>query len=329
MSNDSTFTTTRDTQAPVISNLAITAITANSAQLKWETDEPSDSRVEYGTDSTAFSAAVLDTNLVTVHAMSLVNLKTYTTYYFRITTKDKDGNSRRGAKQNFTTLPAVAGVIALAGNAQSGRANEILPLPLVVRVVNSAGNSVANEKVEFRVTAGGGRVLGEAGCDSAFCVATTNQFGLAMVKWRLGAADSQRIKVTLPEKNDLVLYFTATLEGRITSVEEVVNQLPTALVLRNYPNPFHDFTQFEIALPAAGTITLKIFDLQGREVMTLVEGRRNAGNYSVTWQAHAHVKQALASGIYFAVLKYRHDPKNSSEEAVPAPVQTQRLFYSR
>lgn len=329
MSNDSTFTTLRDTQAPEISNLEINAITANSAQIKWTTNEPSEARVDYGTDSTAVFAATVDTNFVTAHMVILSNLKSYTTYYFRITAKDKAGNSRSGAKQTFTTLPTVAGVIAFAGDAQNGRANEILPLPLVVRVVNSAGTNVVNEKVEFRVTAGGGRVLGEAGCDSTFCVAITNQFGLAMVKWRLGATDSQRIKVTLPAKNDLVLYFTATLQGSITSVEEAAHPLPTALALRNYPNPFHEFTQFDVALPAPGTITLKIFDLQGREVITLVEGIRNAGNYSFNWQTQSPSERRLAAGIYFAVLKYRREPANSSGETARVLVQTQRLFYSR
>jgi len=323
VSNDLTFTTARDTQAPTLSNIATAAITVNSAQIKWNADEPSDGRIEYGPDSTALANSVLDTSFATSHTVNLVNLQAYTTYYFRIIARDRAGNSRTSVKQNFKTLPTVAGLARVSGNAQSGRADEILPLPLVVRVINSAGDAVANASVEFRVIAGGGRVNGDTNCDSSICTATTNASGLASIRWWLGKTDSQKVQVTLIEKRDLATAFTATLTPP-TGIETRLEARPTALALRNYPNPFRDFTRFEIELPSAGPVSLRIYDLQGREVATLAEGVLRAGQHLLIWQTQAGANGLLTSGVYFAVLRYQSEPPVSS---APQIQKRQKLFY--
>ncbi|MCA9740125.1 MAG: T9SS type A sorting domain-containing protein [Deferribacteres bacterium] len=71
---------------------------------------------------------------------------------------------------------------------------------------------------------------------------------------------------------------------------------PTAFALRqNYPNPFNPSTTIRYELPVAGEVTLKIFDLMGREVATLVDGvQREAGYYEVV----ADMRQ-MGSGMYF------------------------------
>ena len=323
ISNDFTFTTAPDTQAPTLSNMATTAITAISAQIQWDADEPSDGRVEYGPDSTALSNSVLDTSFVTSHAVNLANLQPYTKYYFVISARDRAGNSRAGAKQSFKTLPAVAGLTRVSGDAQSGRAGELLPLPLVVRVINSAGEAVANAVAEFRVVAGGGRVSGESNCDSSVCTATTNASGLASIKWRLGKADSQKVQVRLSETRELTTVFTATLMPP-TGIETRLVTRPTALALRNYPNPFRDFTQFEIDLPNAGWVSLKIYDLQGREVAALAEGALRAGQHLLIWRTPTAANGLGASGVYFAELRYHSDAPVS---VAPQIQKRQKLFY--
>jgi hypothetical protein len=80
-----------------------------------------------------------------------------------------------------------------------------------------------------------------------------------------------------------------------SNVIEVDAGLPKAFALeQNYPNPFNPTTVISYQLPVAGNISLKIYDVLGKEVMTLVNGRQEAGAYNFTLNA-----ASLASGIYF------------------------------
>jgi hypothetical protein len=67
---------------------------------------------------------------------------------------------------------------------------------------------------------------------------------------------------------------------------------------QNYPNPFNPSTTIRYSLPVPGTVQLKIFNLLGQEVMTLVEGEQKAGSYVVVFDA-----SRLASGVYLYQLK--------------------------
>jgi hypothetical protein len=66
-------------------------------------------------------------------------------------------------------------------------------------------------------------------------------------------------------------------------------------VQQNYPNPFNPTTVISYQIPAAGNVSLKVFDVLGREVATLVDAYQNIGTYNQTFSAD---KLGLASGIY-------------------------------
>ncbi len=63
---------------------------------------------------------------------------------------------------------------------------------------------------------------------------------------------------------------------------------------QNYPNPFNPSTSINYELPAANFVSLKIYDMTGREVMQLVNETKEAGYYSVNFNA-----SGLSSGMYF------------------------------
>jgi hypothetical protein len=86
----------------------------------------------------------------------------------------------------------------------------------------------------------------------------------------------------------------------LTDVGEQAMGAPSSYDLgQNYPNPFNPATNIRGHLAAAGTVTLRVYDVLGREVTTLLNEPRAAGQFTVTWDGRDGVGKAVASGIYF------------------------------
>jgi photosystem II stability/assembly factor-like uncharacterized protein len=84
-----------------------------------------------------------------------------------------------------------------------------------------------------------------------------------------------------------------------TGVGGQENGQPVAYTLQqNYPNPFNPTTTIGYSVAKATDVQLKVYDLLGREVATLVEGQHSPGSYSVTFDA-----SRLSSGVYFYTMR--------------------------
>ncbi len=70
-------------------------------------------------------------------------------------------------------------------------------------------------------------------------------------------------------------------------------------VVRQYPNPFNPHSRIEYSLPQAGELSIKIFNLRGELVRTLIEELVSAGTGSVNWDSKDDTGSAVASGVYF------------------------------
>jgi len=81
---------------------------------------------------------------------------------------------------------------------------------------------------------------------------------------------------------------------------------------QNFPNPFNPSTVISYQLPKSGPVALRVYDVLGKEVRTLVEGEQSAGSHTVTFDA-----SSLSSGVYF----YRMQAGNF--------VETKRLVILR
>ena len=77
--------------------------------------------------------------------------------------------------------------------------------------------------------------------------------------------------------------------------EEMKNSLPNLYALeQNYPNPFNPSTKIRYSVPQSSNVMLKIFDILGNEIETLVNEEKQIGTYELTWYA-----KDLPSGVYF------------------------------
>ncbi len=83
-------------------------------------------------------------------------------------------------------------------------------------------------------------------------------------------------------------------------VEQIPGELPSSFQLnQNFPNPFNPSTEIKYDLPTRAKVLLKVFNLLGQEVATLVDEDKLAGNYSATWDGRSDSGAPVASGIYF------------------------------
>jgi hypothetical protein len=69
-------------------------------------------------------------------------------------------------------------------------------------------------------------------------------------------------------------------------------------LLQNYPNPFNPSTSITYSIPVKSDVTVKIFDILGKEIKTLVNESKDAGSYSINFNA-----SELSSGVYFYTIK--------------------------
>jgi photosystem II stability/assembly factor-like uncharacterized protein len=90
-----------------------------------------------------------------------------------------------------------------------------------------------------------------------------------------------------------------TTNGGVTFIENENNSTPKDFLLQqNYPNPFNPSTRIQYAISRRQFVTLKVYDLLGKEVATLVNEEKPAGSYEVEFNSASSIKN-LASGIYF------------------------------
>lgn len=95
---------------------------------------------------------------------------------------------------------------------------------------------------------------------------------------------------------DLDVYLIKTDENGLVGIQEEDrrSKMENPKSLQNQPNPFRRSTNISYTLPAAGHITLQVYDIAGRLVETLANGKEDAGIHQVHWQAND-----IRSGIYF------------------------------
>ncbi|MFA5128970.1 MAG: fibronectin type III domain-containing protein [Patescibacteria group bacterium] len=93
-----------DITAPIISDIQVINITETGATIIWTTDEPANSKVEYGLTDSYELGEVSSTDFATSHSLVISGLLGNTTYHFRVTSADSSGNAAVSGDDTFTTL---------------------------------------------------------------------------------------------------------------------------------------------------------------------------------------------------------------------------------
>ena len=105
-----------------------------------------------------------------------------------------------------------------------------------------------------------------------------------------------------PTTGKITIQDVQVIEGSIPTSVQAEQNLPASFALyQNYPNPFNPTTTIKYQIPNSSHVTLKVYDILGREVATLVNEVQNAGEHSVQFpdrQQTTNYRQ-VSSGIYF------------------------------
>jgi hypothetical protein len=103
-------------------------------------------------------------------------------------------------------------------------------------------------------------------------------------------------------RNDMGAYggpLARILTNQLIGIPGIGSEVPQQFVLyQNYPNPFNPATKITFDLPQSTNISLKIYNLLGKEIQTLANGFKHAGRYTVDFNS-----TGLASGVYFYKLE--------------------------
>jgi hypothetical protein len=115
-----------------------------------------------------------------------------------------------------------------------------------------------------------------------------------IIRWPSGKVD-RLLRVAVNQILDIT-------EGSTTGIASKIVMPQTMSLQGNYPNPFNPQTTIHFSLPRLETVTLKVLDLLGREVRTLVENRLLSGHQQVRWDGRDNSRRAVATGVYLCQL---------------------------
>jgi hypothetical protein len=218
-------------------------------------------------------------------------LPTYTrNLNFRLTVRDNNAGAG-GVDYEFISffVTANAGPFTVIQPNTNILWNPVTPFPVLWDVANTNAAPVNCQNVNIKLSTDGGFTY-----PVTLATNTTND-GNELVTLPMIENTTARIKV---EAADNIFFDISNVNFTITTLVSVYNYnsgIPETFNLsQNYPNPFNPETKINFDLPFDSRVIVNIYDMNGREVSTVVNDKYSAGYYTVGFNA-----KDLASGVYF------------------------------
>ncbi len=127
------------------------------------------------------------------------------------------------------------------------------------------------------------------GADSYTLDLTNYPGGSFRIKLMLSPVDSCCTTYMVGENLELDPEATGLEMAKVTTFD----------LVQNYPNPFNPYTRINYQIPVDCNVSLRIYDVSGRLVRTLVDDHKNRGRHTIIWDGRDATGRQLASGIYF------------------------------
>ena len=195
----------------------------------------------------------------------------------------------------------------------SGFPSTYIPLTLyTVSIKHNGGSTISNFNASTRK--GSATIVAgtfTAGSNSAVYSVLTYENGIrasvnnideAMFQWLSPAAGSGEVKFYLSglqgSKSGATTKIVMTSAENITGVDEQERIVDIFGLKQNFPNPFNPSTVIKFQIPVSNVVTLKVFDILGNTVATLVNEHLDAGEHQAVFES-----KGLSSGVYYYSLQ--------------------------
>jgi len=222
----------------------------------------------------------------------VTSLTKITKYYWRVRAYNAAGYSSFSTVDSFTT---------------------IVPAPAIPLAISPSGTTGEPLNTTFKWHASMYATTYRLQIATSSVIDSIGGFAAENVLFDLTTADTvKQLSNSLPVNTTLYWHVSATDTGGTSSYSvaasfttggtvdvEAVDALPIKFdLLQNYPNPFNPSTKISYSLANAAQVSLKVYNMLGEEVATLVNGNQEAGRYTVQFSASDGNNSTLASGVY-------------------------------
>jgi hypothetical protein len=240
-----------------------------------------------------FSSLIKDTTGITSNSISIKGLKGKQIYYWRVCGKNSAGSGAWSGVWSFKTLNTSPGKFSLIKPSN----DELITLSIPKKAIKFSWNRSIDPdeddtvKYSLTITGPGYNLNKEKLKDTSILLDIMADLNPGKTySWKVTATDGKN-NISTSTLN----FITAENTAEIVTEKEI---LKVFNLNQNFPNPFNPSTMISFQLPAECQVILKVYDIIGKEVYTIINRPMEAGEHSITFEP-----QGIPGGIYFYKLQ--------------------------